>query len=50
MDVMGREWAVIQIRMGTLADAIRSRDWQQVEFQYDRVQSAMSKADGTRER
>lgn len=35
--------AVIGSRLGTLQLAIRSREWESVEFQYDRVASAVGK-------
>lgn len=41
--LMNGHVAVIDIRMEVLAGAIRSRDWEQVEFQYDRVLHAVSK-------
>lgn len=42
--------AVLDVRMTALADAIRGRDWEQVEFQYDRVQSALGRMLETRDR
>jgi hypothetical protein len=41
---------VIDIRMTALADAIRARDWEAVEFQFDRVRSSLDRAFGTRNR
>jgi len=35
---------IVDSRMGTLAQAIRNRDWQDVEFQFDRALSALRKA------
>jgi len=36
--------AIVDARMGSLAQAIRGRDWQDVEFQFDRALSALRKA------
>jgi hypothetical protein len=40
--LMGHQ-AVTEIRMQALAQAIRERDWEQVEFQFDRVLGAVKK-------
>jgi hypothetical protein len=47
---MTRESAILATRLEALEQAIRARDWDQVEFQYDRVLSQASKAAGTRGR
>lgn len=47
---MDGERAVLDVRMTALADAIRCRDWVLVEFQYDRVRSALDRTLGVRER
>ena len=41
---------VLDIRLTALADAIRARDWAQVEFQYDRVRSTLERELGVRAR
>lgn len=45
-----RNLAVLLVRMGTLKQAIESRQWGEVEFQFDRVMSVAQKMDGTRNR
>jgi hypothetical protein len=41
---------VLDIRLTALADAIRARDWDEVERQYDRVRSTIARELGVRER
>lgn len=42
--------AVLDVRLTALADAIRARDWDEVEFQYDRVRSTIDRELGVRAR
>ena len=44
------EVSVIGRRFDALADAIRSRDWGQVEFLFDQTRSAVDRYTGQRER
>lgn len=41
---------VLDIRLTALADAIRARDWEAVEFGYDRLRSALDRELGVRDR
>lgn len=41
---------VLDIRLTALADAIRSRDFEQVEFEYDRIRSTLDRTLGVRAR
>lgn len=41
---------VIDIRLTSLADAIRDRDWDRVEREYDRVRSVLDRELGVRAR
>ena len=46
----GEPSPVIDIRLTGLADAIRSRDWDAVEREYDRVRSTLERELGVRGR
>lgn len=39
-----RQFAIVMIRLEALENAIRGRDWDDVEFQYDRVLRSVQKA------
>jgi hypothetical protein len=41
--VMNEHVIVIDVRMDALAGAIKARDWQAVEWEYDRVRRAVDK-------
>ncbi|HYK70411.1 MAG TPA: hypothetical protein VEV45_20875 [Streptosporangiaceae bacterium] len=41
---------ILETRLAMLADEIRARDWEQVEFQYDRVLSITNRTAGHRDR
>jgi hypothetical protein len=45
-----RDAVVIERRFDALADAIRRRDWDDVEWHFDNTRSAVSKMLGTRHR
>jgi hypothetical protein len=47
---MAREHAVLDTRLGQLADAITARDWAAVETRFDRVRSQAAEMAGTRGR
>lgn len=41
---------VLDVRLTALADAIRARDWERTEHEYDRVRSTIARELGVRER
>lgn len=42
--MMDRHLAVIDVRLDALYRAIAARDWEETEFQFDRVARALEKA------
>lgn len=48
--VTERSMIVLLVRLDTLKATIESRDWDAVEFQFDRVLSQAQKMAGTRDR